>query len=139
VFRHALQLILPMIFTAARLRPERPACLQLSAQEAARLAPAVTQWLAAGVLPTRITEHLTNRLPDHLLVRPAGILAFRLKETPLPAVPAAARVGDRPTARPAVLPFQTCDGCERAFRSAAPGRCRRCRDRQSEDCVRAAG
>ncbi|MCF1598946.1 helix-turn-helix domain-containing protein, partial [Streptomyces muensis] len=24
-------------------------------------------------------------------------------------------------------PFQTCDGCERAFRSPAPGHCRDCR------------
>ncbi|MEU3950182.1 hypothetical protein [Streptomyces sp. NPDC029526] len=98
--------------------------LVLSAQEAARLAPAVTQWLAAGVGPTQITERLTAGLPDHFRARPASVLAFRLRETPLPAPPRPAHPAERPTA---ALPFQTCDGCERAFRAPAPGRCRDCR------------
>ncbi|MFE7209731.1 hypothetical protein ACFU93_06970 [Streptomyces sp. NPDC057611] len=55
--------------------------LVLSEQEAARLAPAVAQWLAAGVGAHQITELLTTRLPDRFLTRPAGILAFRLRET----------------------------------------------------------
>jgi hypothetical protein len=41
--------------------------LVLSEQEAARLAPAVTRWLASGLLPTHITDHLTaapEPLPD---------------------------------------------------------------------------
>jgi hypothetical protein len=38
--------------------------LVLSAQEAARLAPAVAEWLAAGVGPQEITELLTVRLPE---------------------------------------------------------------------------
>lgn len=101
--------------------------LVLSEREAVRLAPAVTAWLAAGVTPAQITAHLTARLPDHFLTRPAGILAFRLRETPLPAPPPAPLP---PTPdRPAVLPFQTCDGCERAFRAAQPGHCRDCRRR----------
>ncbi|MEU6522393.1 hypothetical protein ABZ892_05945 [Streptomyces sp. NPDC046924] len=101
--------------------------LVLSEREAVRLAPAVTAWLAAGVAPAQITAHLTARLPDHFLTRPAGILAFRLRETPLPAPPPA----PLPPApdRPAVLPFQTCDGCERAFRATEPGHCRDCRRR----------
>ncbi|MFJ9244651.1 hypothetical protein [Streptomyces sp. NPDC101776] len=99
--------------------------LVLSEQEAARLAPAVTRWLAAGILPTHITDHLTARLPDSFLTRPAGILAYRLKETPL-ALPALARSVQLPV-RPAVLPLRNCDGCERGFRSAEPGRCRDCR------------
>jgi hypothetical protein len=49
--------------------------LVLSEQEAARLAPGVARWLAAGLLPTHIVDHLTGGLPDHLLTRPAGILA----------------------------------------------------------------
>ncbi|MEU9453019.1 hypothetical protein [Streptomyces sp. NPDC048277] len=108
--------------------------LILSWQEAARLAPAVSDWLAAGVEAPRITEFLTARLPDRLRSRPAAILAFRLRETPLPAPPPlpSARVTDRPTA----LPFQTCDGCERAFRAPEPGRCRDCR---SGNSLRAAG
>lgn len=108
--------------------------LILSAQEAARLAPAVTRWLAAGLLPTQITDHLTARLPDHFLTRPAGILAYRLKETPL-SLPSPARSAE-PSVRPAVVPMRNCDGCDRGFRSAQAGRCRDCRAR---DQLRAAG
>ncbi|MCX4907551.1 hypothetical protein [Streptomyces sp. NBC_00878] len=106
--------------------------LVLSAQDAVRLAPAVTRWLAAGLLPTQITDHLTAGLPGNLLVRPAGILAYRLKETPLSA-PAR---GAEPAVRPAVAPMRNCDGCDRGFRAAEPGRCRDCR---SGDRLRAAG
>ncbi|MFD6324841.1 hypothetical protein ACFWOL_18680 [Streptomyces sp. NPDC058442] len=102
--------------------------LVLSEREAVRLAPAVTAWLAAGVAPSQITAHLTTRLPDHFLTRPAGILAFRLRETPLPAPPPVP-LSLAPD-RPAVLPFQTCDGCERAFRAPQPGHCRDCRRRE---------
>ncbi|MEX1653580.1 hypothetical protein ABZ960_10420 [Streptomyces pseudovenezuelae] len=106
--------------------------LILSAQETARLAPAVGRWLAAGLLPTHITDHLTARLPDYFLTRPVGILAYRLKETPLP-VPARSA---KPAARPMVVPLRNCDGCDRGFRSAEPGRCRGCR---AGDPLRAAG
>ncbi|WP_406726757.1 hypothetical protein WJ438_21980 [Streptomyces sp. GD-15H] len=104
--------------------------LVLSEREAVRLAPAVTEWLAAGVAPSQITAHLTARLPDHFLTRPAGILAFRLRETPLPA-PTPVPLPPTPD-RPAVQPFQTCDGCERAFRAPEPGRCRDCRQREKD-------
>ncbi|MFI2202904.1 hypothetical protein ACH47Z_19415 [Streptomyces sp. NPDC020192] len=100
--------------------------LVLSEQEAARLAPAVTRWLAAGLLPTQITDHLSARLPDQLLTRPVGILAYRLRETPLPA-PAR---GAEPPAGPAVVPMRNCDGCDRGFRSAEAGHCRDCRRRE---------
>ncbi|MDX3456130.1 hypothetical protein PV396_30025 [Streptomyces sp. ME02-8801-2C] len=110
--------------------------LALTEQEAHRLAPGVTRWLAAGIRPTHITDHLTARLPDTFLTRPAGILAYRLKETPLapsmsPLVGSAASFG-----RPAVALMQNCDGCDRAFRAAEPGRCRDCRSRHQ---LRAAG
>jgi hypothetical protein len=99
--------------------------LVLSRQEAARLAPDVTRWLASGVPPAQITQRLTASLPDRLHSRPANILAFRLRDTPLPApVPTSAA---QQTARPIVLPLQTCDGCDRAFRAPEPGRCRDCR------------
>ncbi|MFF1285441.1 hypothetical protein ACFVY4_32595 [Streptomyces sp. NPDC058299] len=97
--------------------------LVLSEREAVRLAPAVTRWLAAGVAPAQITALLTARLPDRFLTRPARILAFRLRETPLPAPPPPI------IERTAVLPFHTCDGCERAFRAPEPGHCRDCRRR----------
>ncbi|MFP8939963.1 hypothetical protein ACLIYM_00805 [Streptomyces fenghuangensis] len=106
----------------ASLRAADPRLI-LSEGEAARLAPDVARWLAAGVSPARITETLTAGLPERLLARPARILAFRLGEPPLPA-PALAP----PPAKPAVLPLQTCDGCERAIRAARPGQlCRDCR------------
>ncbi|MGX5213830.1 hypothetical protein ACWKT3_34930 [Streptomyces violaceus] len=109
--------------------------LVLSAQEAARLAPAVAEWLAAGVGPREITELLTVRLPDRFRARPASVLAFRLRETPLPSP---SPVPLSPSAeRPAVLPFQTCDGCERAFRAPGPGHCRSCRDRLAGERLRA--
>jgi hypothetical protein len=106
----------------ASLRTVDPRLI-LSEGEAARLAPDVTRWLAAGVSPARITETLTVGLPERLLARPARILAFRLGEPPLPT-PAMAPA----PAKPAVLPLQTCDGCERAIRAARPGLlCRDCR------------
>ncbi|MEV5436671.1 hypothetical protein AB0K80_11645 [Streptomyces sp. NPDC052682] len=101
--------------------------LVLSEREAVRLAPAVAQWLGAGVAPAQITAQLTAGLPDHFLTRPAGILAYRLRETPLPAPPPRPLPESAP--RPAVPPFQTCDGCERAFRAHGPGHCRDCRQR----------
>ncbi|WP_184766177.1 hypothetical protein [Streptomyces griseoloalbus] len=111
--------------------------LVLSEREAVRLAPAVTKWLAAGVAPSQITTTLTARLPDRFLARPAGILAFRLRETPLPAPPP---VPLPPTPdRPDVQPFQTCDGCERAFRAPQPGHCRDCRGRLAGGFLRAVG
>ncbi|WP_097223113.1 MULTISPECIES: hypothetical protein [unclassified Streptomyces] len=111
--------------------------LVLSAQEAARLAPAVAEWLAAGVGRREITELLTVRLPDRFRTRPASVLAFRLRETPLP-LPSPAPLPPS-VERPAVLPFQTCDGCERAFRAPGPGHCRSCRDRLAGERLRAAG
>ncbi|MET9759553.1 hypothetical protein ABZ016_10905 [Streptomyces sp. NPDC006372] len=97
--------------------------LVLSTQEAARLAPAVSRWLAAGLLPTQVTEHLTTGLPDRFLARPAGILGYRLKETPLPSPVRSVES----TVRAAVVPMWNCDGCDRGFRAAEPGRCRDCR------------
>ncbi|MET7939323.1 hypothetical protein [Streptomyces sp. NPDC005302] len=100
--------------------------LILSEGEARRLAPPVTEWLAAGVEPYRIAELLTTGLPAHFMGRPSGLLAFRLRETPLP-IPV--RAPQLPADRTVVHPFQTCEGCERAFRAPAPGHCRDCRSR----------
>ncbi|MFF9775087.1 hypothetical protein ACF1HJ_15695 [Streptomyces sp. NPDC013978] len=102
--------------------------LLLSEREAARLAPAVTRWLKAGLLPTQITDHLTARLPADLLVRPVGILAYRLKETPL-TTPAPATGSPETPERPVILHMRNCDGCDRGFRSAGHSHCRDCRSR----------
>ncbi len=107
------------ILTSLRIADPR---LILSRREVASLAPAVGQWLAAGVSPTQVTRALTTRLPDHLLTRPARILAFRLSEPPLPVPTPVA-----PPSPPPVLPWRTCHGCDRAFRSANGGHCRDCR------------
>lgn len=106
----------------ASLRATDPRLI-LSRREAAFLAPSVAEWLAAGVGPAQLTRVLTDRLPDEFRTRPARVLGWRLRETPLP-VPAEASPPP-----PAVLPWQTCDGgCDRVFRAAHPGTCRDCRD-----------
>ncbi|MBW8093653.1 hypothetical protein IGW14_38330 [Streptomyces hygroscopicus subsp. hygroscopicus] len=114
--------------------------LILSRRDVAALAPAVTEWLAAGVGPAQITRALTTGLPDRLLTRPARILAFRLGEAPLPVpAPAGRQAGPAaPPGPPPVLPWRTCHGCDRAFRSATGGRCRDCRAAASGEALRAA-
>jgi hypothetical protein len=99
--------------------------LILSRREVAELAPTVAEWLACGLGPEEITGLLTDRLPEHFRARPARVLAYRLREVPLPAPPAHSAP---PAGRPAALPWQTCDGCERAFRAPEPTSCRDCRD-----------
>ncbi|MEU8875667.1 hypothetical protein AB0D24_31855 [Streptomyces javensis] len=118
------------ILTSLRIADPR---LILSHRDVAELAPAVGEWLTAGVGPAQITRALTTRLPDRLLTRPARILAFRLSDPPLP-VPAPATLSS-PTP---VLPWRTCDGCDRAFRSANSERCRDCRTAASGEELRAA-
>ncbi|MGW6903712.1 hypothetical protein [Streptomyces sp. NPDC054940] len=108
----------PVVLASLRIVDPR---LILSQREVTELAPAVTRWLAAGVTPAQITEALTTRLPIHLTARPARILAHRLSEPP-PAAPTPVAAPAKPTP----LPWQTCDGCERAFRAAEPARCRDC-------------
>ncbi|WP_435243669.1 hypothetical protein [Streptomyces cucumeris] len=110
--------------------------LVLSRRDVAELAPDVTRWLSAGVGPAQITRALSAGLPDRLLTRPARILAYRLSEPPLP-VPAAAPVA--PPGAPPALPLRTCDGCDRAFRSAKGGRCRDCRATSNAPTATASG
>ncbi|WP_326721407.1 hypothetical protein OHT59_20155 [Streptomyces sp. NBC_00243] len=98
--------------------------LILSRREVAELAPAVAKWLARGLRPEEITGLLTAGLPEHFMSRPARVLAYRLGEAPLAAPPAP----DTPPTHRAVLPWQTCDGCERAFRALEPSSCRDCRE-----------
>ncbi|MCX4972378.1 hypothetical protein [Streptomyces sp. NBC_00620] len=97
--------------------------LTLSRREVAELAPAVTEWLARGLRPEEITGLLTAGLPRHFQSRPARVLAYRLGEVPLAAPP----IPDAPPTQRTVLPWQTCDGCERAYRAPEPSSCRDCR------------
>ncbi|MEU0159241.1 hypothetical protein ABZ154_10475 [Streptomyces sp. NPDC006261] len=101
--------------------------LVLSENDIRQLAPAVATWLERDAHPDTIRHTLTNDLPQPLH-HPAKLLKHRLTvllPSPLPgaddlAAPARPRI--------AVTPFQTCDGCERAFRAPTPGRCRDCRN-----------
>ncbi|MEU0911918.1 helix-turn-helix domain-containing protein [Streptomyces althioticus] len=108
----------------AGLRRHDPRLL-LSATDAEHLAPGVAAWLERDLTPTAVRHALTENLPDEPLVRPAALLAHRLTaQLPPPPPP-------RPSAAPAPdprHPLQTCDGCDRAFRAPAPGRCRDCRE-----------
>ncbi|CUW30266.1 hypothetical protein [Streptomyces reticuli] len=111
--------------------------LILSRRDVDRLAPAVTAWLDSGATAAVIHHALTDSLPADLR-NPAKLIAYRLDEllpVPLPALPAPSPIvatGSGAAHRPE--PFQTCDGCERAFRAPRPGRCRDCRaDRTVRD------
>lgn len=86
-----------------------------------RLAPEVSTWLDRGADPESVGRILAGNLPEPMH-NPASLLAYRLTALRPPQLPPAPVA--RPVGRPD--PFQTCDGCERAFRSPYPGRCRDC-------------
>ncbi|MFB6813640.1 helix-turn-helix domain-containing protein [Streptomyces sp. NPDC056347] len=99
--------------------------LVLSEHDIETLAPGVAAWLERDARPDTIRHKLTTDLPAPLK-HPAKLLRHRitaLLPPPLPGADAITYV--RPG--PAVTPFQNCDGCDRAFRSHHPGRCRDCR------------
>ncbi|MFE5767608.1 helix-turn-helix domain-containing protein [Streptomyces sp. NPDC056485] len=104
----------------AGLRQREPRLL-LAERDVQRLAPDVTAWLDRGADPEAIVLALTTNLPESMR-SPASVLAYRLRELLPPHLPQAP--APRPIKRPD--PFQTCDGCDRAFRAPAPGRCRDC-------------
>jgi len=107
--------------------------LILSRRDVDRLTPAVTAWLDNGVSAVMIQHALTDNLPIELR-NPARLIGYRLDALlpvalpprPAPSPPLADGRRERP------LPLQTCDGCERAFRAAHPGRCRDCRSGGAE-------
>ncbi|MEU3951512.1 helix-turn-helix domain-containing protein [Streptomyces achromogenes] len=106
----------------AGLRRRDPRLL-LSATEAEHLAPGVAAWLERDVPPTAVREALTSNLPPGPLTRPAALLAHRLT-TGLPPLPPYRTPEPPPPVR---HPLQTCETCDRAFRSPEPGHCRDCR------------
>ncbi|WP_405880321.1 helix-turn-helix domain-containing protein [Streptomyces sp. NBC_01384] len=106
----------------ATLRRHDPRLL-LSATDTEHLAPGVAAWLERDLTPTAVQQGLTTDLPLVPLRRPAALLAHRLAAQLPPPPPFRAPVPP-PDAR---HPLQTCDGCDRAFRSPAPGHCRDCR------------
>ncbi|MCG0287147.1 helix-turn-helix domain-containing protein [Streptomyces sp. PSAA01] len=97
--------------------------LLLPERDVRRLAPAVTTWLERGATPEAVRRTLGGNLPPDLR-HPAALLAHRLTALLPPPLPVA-----QPTPpRPALVPLQNCDGCDRAFRSPKPGLCRGCRE-----------
>ncbi|OLZ60806.1 helix-turn-helix domain-containing protein [Streptomyces sp. IMTB 2501] len=104
--------------------------LALSQRQVDRLAPAVAAWFEVGATDIAVHSALSADLPEDMR-HPAGVLAYRLDAmlpVPLPARPApspATGVATGPVRRSE--PLQNCDGCDRAFRSPRPGRCRDCR------------
>ncbi|MFE2207962.1 hypothetical protein [Streptomyces rubiginosohelvolus] len=101
----------------------------LSEDDVRRLVPGVAAWLERAARPDTIRRALTDD-PRHPLKHPAKLLAHRLTELLPPAPPGVDDLAalDRARPRVTVTPFQTCDDCDRAFRSPTPGHCRDCRE-----------
>ncbi|MGW3581643.1 hypothetical protein ACWDM8_09970 [Streptomyces rubiginosohelvolus] len=101
----------------------------LSEDDVRRLVPGVAAWLERAARPDAIRRALTDD-PPQPLKHPAKLLAHRLTELLPPAPPGVDDLAalDRPRPRFTVTPFQTCDDCDRAFRSPTPGHCRDCRE-----------
>ncbi|MEV5104157.1 helix-turn-helix domain-containing protein [Streptomyces massasporeus] len=106
----------------AGLRRTDPRLL-LSATDTDHLAPGVAAWLERDLTPTAVRHALTCDLPPEPLRRPAALLAHRLTAQ-LPPPPPYRAPEPPPATR---LPLQNCQGCDRAFRAPAPGKCRDCR------------
>ncbi|MFD5741046.1 helix-turn-helix domain-containing protein [Streptomyces massasporeus] len=107
----------------AGLRRTDPRLL-LSATDTDHLAPGVAAWLERDLTPTAVRHALTSDLPPDPLRRPAALLAHRLTAQLPPLPPYHAAPAPPPATR---HPLQNCQGCDRAFRAPAPGRCRDCR------------
>ncbi|MFD8443853.1 hypothetical protein ACFV11_14830 [Streptomyces globisporus] len=101
----------------------------LSEDDVRRLVPGVAAWLERAARPDSIRRALTDD-PPQPLKHPAKLLAHRLTELLPPAPPGVDALAalDRPRPRFTVTPFQTCEDCDRAFRSPDPGHCRDCRE-----------
>ncbi|MFJ1603003.1 helix-turn-helix domain-containing protein [Streptomyces sp. NPDC088253] len=106
----------------AGLRRHDPRLL-LSTSDAEHLAPGVAAWLERDLTTTAVQHALTADLPPEDLRRPAALLAHRLAAL-LPPLPPFRAPATSPDVR---HPLQNCEGCDRAFRSPGPGRCRDCR------------
>ncbi|MDQ0985361.1 hypothetical protein [Streptomyces sp. V2I9] len=101
--------------------------LTLSEDAIRHLAPGVAAWLERDAHPDTIRRTLTTDLPQPLR-HPAKLLGHRLTAHLPPPLPHAHDLTAPTRPRVTVTPFQTCDGCDRAFRSPTPGHCRDCRE-----------
>ncbi|MFD9426982.1 MULTISPECIES: hypothetical protein [unclassified Streptomyces] len=96
----------------------------LSESDVRHLVPGVAAWLEREAHPDTIRHALTDDPPQPLR-QPAKLLRHRLTALLPPPLPGALDLA--PVRRAPAVPLQTCDGCERAFRSPVPGHCRGCR------------
>lgn len=103
----------------------------LSEDDVHRLVPGVAAWLERAARPDTIRRALTDD-PPHPLKHPAKLLAHRLTVLLPPAPPGIDDLAALARPRVTVTPFQTCDDCDRAFRSPTPGHCRDCREVRAE-------
>ncbi|MFI5657448.1 helix-turn-helix domain-containing protein [Streptomyces sp. NPDC051684] len=102
------------------------------------LSPAVAAWLERGAGPEAVRHALTANLPREPLRNPAALLAHRLTALlppPAPVQPPRTDTAPAPAAPPR-SPLHSCEGCERAIRTPAPGM--HCRDCRAEMAARAA-
>ncbi|MET9957863.1 helix-turn-helix domain-containing protein [Streptomyces sp. NPDC006326] len=104
----------------AELRRVDPRLL-LGERDVQRLAGGVEAWLERGATHQAVTSALVANLPDRPR-SPAGLVAHRLTAQlpPLLAPPARSAPFVPPD------PFQSCEKCDRAFRSPSPGTCNGC-------------
>ncbi|MFE7118694.1 helix-turn-helix domain-containing protein [Streptomyces sp. NPDC057654] len=113
----------------AGLRAKDPRLL-LSERDIAFLVPGVARWLDRGVPSEQVFRTLSGALPAGAIPWPSKMLHHRLTKWIPPVLPPAPP-GGAPPPPPAAsshpAPLQNCNGCERAFRSPSPGRCRDCR------------
>ncbi|MFD3957461.1 MULTISPECIES: hypothetical protein [Streptomyces] len=99
--------------------------LVLSEADIERLTPATATWLERDAHPDTIRRALTTDLPQPVKY-PAKFVRHRLTVLLPPPLPGTEELAPaRP--RTVVIPLQTCEGCERAFRSRTPSLCRDCR------------
>ncbi|MFD8688706.1 helix-turn-helix domain-containing protein [Streptomyces sp. NPDC059651] len=111
----------PQLLQAAALLlvglQKQDAELVLTEEQIDFLAPGVAAWFERDASPAAVRKALTEELPRPVRF-PAQLLRHRLTVS-LPSgrsLPAAYRP----------VPMQNCDGCDRAFRASAPGRCDDC-------------
>ncbi|WP_405531729.1 helix-turn-helix domain-containing protein [Streptomyces avidinii] len=109
----------------ARLRLRDPR-LVLSERDTVRLAPAAAVWLERGLVPGAVTAALTRALPSAAIHSPAALLAHRLRAQLPPRIPDPWVAAHPVPPDREVHPLRSCEECDRAFRSPAPGRCRSC-------------
>ncbi|NEB40914.1 hypothetical protein [Streptomyces sp. SID14515] len=103
----------------------------LSEDDVRRLVPGVAAWLERAAQPDAMRHALTYD-PPRPLKHPAKLLKYRLTELLPPPLPGIHGIPTPARPRVTVTPFQTCDDCDRAFRSPTPGHCRDCRDCRAE-------